>query len=73
MSIRANTLLFGLLLIFWLVLCVAGLSILFAYEHRAAGTIIGPPVWPSDLSLKRASGYTLILSIHPQCPCTQAT
>jgi hypothetical protein len=73
MKVRAvNPIIVSLALV-WLSLSVFGLAKLSAYESTPSRSGIAPAAWP-ELGLKRAAGkYTLLLSIHPQCPCTRAT
>jgi len=55
-------------------LCGVGLCLLALYENTPATAVEGPALWPSELLIPRAkSGYTLVVAIHPQCPCTAAT
>lgn len=49
-----------------------GLFQLSFYERTPASANAGPLVWPG-LGLPRGAGHTLVVSIHPQCPCTRAT
>ncbi len=58
----------------WIVAAGAGLLRLVRYETRA-GTSADPPAhWPVRSGLARTSGRaTLVLFLHPNCPCSRAT
>jgi hypothetical protein len=58
----------------WLLAAGLGFSGLWAYGS-AAGTPAQPPLkFPGDSGLQKASDRpTLILFIHPHCPCSRAT
>jgi len=69
---QRKSLFLPLLIALWLSLCIFGLYKLAIYEHTPALAKNGPTMWP-DVGLAKGPGYTLVLSIHPQCPCTRAT
>jgi hypothetical protein len=58
----------------WSLLVLASLFVLWRYEH-APGALDAPPgVWPSASRLPREPGRpTLLLFVHPRCPCTRAS
>jgi hypothetical protein len=58
----------------WLLIVGGGLSVLWGYEN-APGIAAEPPhTWPADSQIQRApDGYTLVMLVHPHCPCTRAT
>ncbi len=56
----------------WFSLCAFGLSRLALYENAPALSIHGAARWPVP-DLAPGPDYTLVMSIHPQCPCTRAT
>ena len=77
MSIRPTLLVKSIAAVVWLSACIFGLYKLAVYEHTpalapAAVSSHGPLQWP-ELGLPRGSQYTLVVAIHPQCPCTRAT
>jgi hypothetical protein len=72
MMIRTNSTVISSVSILWLFLCVFGLSKLAVYEHTPGLAKEGPTAWP-EVGLAKGADYTLVLSIHPQCPCTRAT
>lgn len=51
-----------------------GLSLLWDYEN-APGPVTAPPdQWPADSRIHLATDHaTLIMLIHPHCPCTRAS
>jgi len=58
---------------FWAILTVAALAALNAYAAKP-----GPPTvrsdWPAESTLSRLPGKpTLVLLLHPRCPCSEAT
>lgn len=57
----------------WLLLVVAGLSLLSSYESKAGPDSAAPHGWPVNSTLPHENAYTLVLAVHPQCPCTVAT
>lgn len=58
----------------WLLLCGLGSAGMVHYQ-LAPGDAGSPPAsWPSDTGLKRAPGRpTLLVFVHPKCPCSRAT
>lgn len=58
----------------WFVFVGSGYLFLLFYE-RSPGPDSNPPsTWPIESKLKRVSGeFTLVMFIHPKCPCTSAT
>jgi hypothetical protein len=72
MNFRPNLLVISSVAVLWLALCVLGSYRLAVYENTPAVASHGLANWP-DLGLPRGPAYTLVLVIHPQCPCTRAT
>jgi hypothetical protein len=60
--------------VLWLVAVGAGLHVLWSYEN-APGVSANPPIfWPAASDIRREKNrWTLVMLIHPQCPCSQAT
>src|SRR5690349_9897857 len=59
----------------WLLASVGGLGAVLAYETTPgrSGTGAAPP-WPAASRLPRTGGRpTLVLFLHPLCPCSRAT
>jgi hypothetical protein len=58
----------------WLGLVGVGLRFAWGYEN-SPGRIGTPPTkWPTESAIKRRPGMpTLVLFIHPHCPCSRAT
>jgi hypothetical protein len=64
----------GHLVIAWGVICVVGTSFLWRYESAPGAVGEVPAHWPSQSALSRdANRDTLVLAIHPHCPCSRAT
>jgi hypothetical protein len=64
----------ALLGVLWLLGVSAGLAVLLDYE-RSSGIAATPPArWPADSHIDRVPGRpTLLLFVHPQCPCSRAS
>ncbi len=58
----------------WLSAAVAGLAVMWTYEARPGLAAEAPARWPgeSTLPFDRAK-QTMLVWIHPRCPCTHAT
>ena len=65
--------LFALFIVFWLSVVSTGMALVWSYNHRPGQSAVAPKQWPSDSSIQRKQGYTLLLMAHPKCPCTRAT
>lgn len=64
----------GLSGVVWLGLVAAGLSWMFRYQTAAGTTAEPPEVWPPHSAMELASPEaTLLMMVHPQCPCTRAS
>ncbi|HEX8846493.1 MAG TPA: hypothetical protein VF791_17730 [Pyrinomonadaceae bacterium] len=58
----------------WLLIVVGGLSALWGYEGTPGVAAKPPSTWPADSQLQRAAdGDTLIMLVHPHCPCSRAS
>jgi hypothetical protein len=58
----------------WLAVVGAGFGWLAVYESRPGAAADGPRDWPADSRLAREPGrWTLVLFLHPRCPCSKAT
>ena len=58
----------------WLALVASGLGILLRYSLAPGRPGNPPAVWPAGSRLDRpANRYTLVLAVHPHCPCTRAS
>src|SRR5439155_4199740 len=58
----------------WLLLAVAGMGLLVRYSMTPGRPGHAPSAWPAGTSLERPAGeYTLVLALHPHCPCSRAT
>jgi hypothetical protein len=58
----------------WLALIGPGLWILWSYQNTPGAPATAPRQWPAQSRIKPIGGQaTLVMLIHPQCPCTRAT
>lgn len=58
----------------WIGVAGLGFSALARYESRPGPESRGPAHWPAESRLTRNAGRpTLIVFVHPYCPCTAAT
>lgn len=58
----------------WLFFVVAGLLQVERYEDRPGKTASAPVRWPENTRVRDAhNGVTLLMVIHPQCPCSRAS
>jgi hypothetical protein len=63
-----------MLVALWLALSVFGLSRLWMFQQTAGAAAQAPTEWPAKTQLERHPALpTLVLFIHPQCPCSRAT
>ena len=66
-----------LMLAFALLLVLAigvGLSILYSYENTPGIAAQPPQQWPAESRIQPSrDGATLVMLVHPHCPCTRAT
>lgn len=63
-----------LLVLPWCIAVACGFSILITYSSMAGSGSDSPTNWPNGIELVHANaGYTLLVFIHPKCPCTFAT
>ncbi len=58
----------------WVAAVGAGFGWLAVYESMPGSRAEPPPTWPARSGLVRDQGrWTLVLFLHPHCPCSQAT
>jgi hypothetical protein len=57
----------------WLPAVCFGLRYVWAYENQPGRSGISPKEWPSASKIRRNDLPTLVLFIHPHCPCSRAT
>ncbi|MCG3127772.1 MAG: hypothetical protein CHACPFDD_02644 [Phycisphaerae bacterium] len=70
---NSRTLGFIALVVVWLAAIVAARVMAARYE-RTPGPGAAPCAWPNDVSLQRSATHlTLLVFVHPRCPCTRAT
>lgn len=60
--------------VLWGIVVAAGVFEMARYQQTAGDVGYAPPTWPRDTAIARASaGVTVVMFIHPQCPCTRAS
>lgn len=58
----------------WLAVIGAGFGWLMDYEYRPGAPAVDPHAWPASSRLVRdPDRWTLVLFLHPYCPCSQGT
>lgn len=58
----------------WGVAVGSGFVLLTSYQNAPGSPAEAPAQWPADSGLEPASqGATLLVFVHPHCPCTDAT
>lgn len=65
-----------LLLVIWFAFVIAGYSLMVAYSSTAARTIPAVAALPENFGFADRNcrhAFNLIVCLHPQCPCSQAT
>jgi len=71
---RGWWLLLGAGLAVWLLMIGTGLAMLWAYAETPGAPAAAHATWPAGATFTRdARGPTLVLFLHPQCPCSRAT
>lgn len=67
---RPPVLVFGL----WMALTAVGLAALLVYSSTPGRQAAPPSQWPPSSGLQRAPDKsTLVMFLHPKCPCSQAS
>ena len=62
------------LLIVWGVAITLGIGRLYRYSGTPGASFAQVSRWPAGLPLRRATrGVTIVMSLHPKCPCSRAT
>jgi hypothetical protein len=58
----------------WAIGLFLGTFILAEYSLRPGAEAAAPAQWPQESLLERAaSGPTVVMAVHPRCPCTRAS
>jgi hypothetical protein len=74
LSLRLRKTVFASGIALWLGVAGWGTKQLNDYSFQAAETGVSAPGWPSESSLSREKDkFTLVLALHPECPCSRAT
>ena len=62
----------GALITIWTIVVAGGLYAQAAYVQRP-GAIADPPTAVPELPPSQSGRYTLVMAVHPECPCTRAS
>ena len=57
----------------WCGLVGLGLREMFAYATTRGDAATTPERWPDDTNLERGAGATVVMFVHPSCPCSRAS
>ena len=72
--LRSSRILLLLGCLAWLGLVGGGLYFVWGYENSPGRSGVPPMLWPDDSAIRRNPELpTLVLFIHPHCPCSRAT
>jgi hypothetical protein len=64
----------AILIVAWSVCAGFGLAKMLTYELTPAASAAAPVTWPRSAAIRLdASRPTLVLFLHPRCPCSRAT
>jgi hypothetical protein len=73
-TLRVRRLLGAGALCAWAVAVCAGLTTLWSYSNAPGPAAAAPVTWPASSRLARTGDRpVLVIALHPQCPCSQAT
>jgi hypothetical protein len=62
------------IVVMWLVALAVGFAIAIDFDARPGAASSGDRAWPRQTKLRRAAhGTTLVMFLHPECPCSQAS
>jgi hypothetical protein len=74
MKIRRKSKVLLLFIAVWLLVVCGGLRMMLAYDNSAGTIAAAPTIWPADSHISRRTGIpTLVMMIHPHCPCSRAS
>ncbi len=57
----------------WIAAVAVGLRELARYETSSGERVAGPSQWPAASALPRGPGFSLVMFLHPDCPCSRAS
>ena len=64
----------SLAIVVWVGLVSLGMFLVNDFSNVAGRPAAAPQHWPEDASIDRSSeGYTLLMMVHPRCPCSRAS
>lgn len=73
-SKKISPLLLGAGALVWMALVGAGLWRMQTYEFTAGASGDAGIAWPEESNLRpNRDGFTLVVALHPECPCSEAT
>ena len=71
---QRNKLRLSLLALLWGIAVLVGFSTLIEHECTPGQAAVAPDFWPSESKVPVSNSVpTLLMVIHPQCPCTRAS
>jgi len=74
LAVARGRLAFGVLLGSWLAIVAAGLTALWRYELADGEPGTPPARWPESSAIAPVPGRpTLVMLLHPRCPCSRAS
>lgn len=74
MPLRARTVGLAVVTVGWLLLVGTGFARLLEYEAVPGAEAIAPIDWPANSPISaQDGGFTLVVAIHPRCPCSRAS
>ena len=58
----------------WLAVVIGGLGWMSNYANSPGGSAVVPENFPASTHVQREPGwFTLVMSVHPRCPCSRAS
>lgn len=58
----------------WVCAVIAGIALLIDYSAAPGTDAAPPPTWPAETAVTRhVSNSTLMMFVHPKCPCSNAS
>jgi hypothetical protein len=61
-------------ILIWITAIFAGTRVLLTYEYTPSRLGMPSEKWPSSSQIKRSPGkFSLVMLLHPDCPCSQAS
>jgi len=58
----------------WLIAVAIGFGVVSSYDASPGKSGVAPPTWPDDVDVSRHDSVaTLVMFLHPHCPCSRAS